>query len=165
MKYLTLIRHAEAQVQSGSPDIERLLSTYGSQMAPVMGRRLESQGVEPDIVYTSPSARTKETAKILCYEIGFPLEKIEIKDEIYRASLMNLFTLIQAANEDLKHLMLIGHNPTITEFANALCKDHQISHMATCGVFKVALDVDYWALVNEGSGQFIEYDTPENMSA
>jgi len=164
MKQLTLIRHAEAEIPSNGIDIDRILSTYGSQMAPVIGRRLERQGLEPDIVYASPAARAIETAQIICYEIGFSSEQIHIRDEIYRASVPTLVQLLHDVDEAKQHLLIFGHNPTLTDFANFLCSNKRISHMSTCGVVKMNLPIEYWALACEACAEFIEYDTPENVS-
>ena len=166
MKYLTLIRHAEAAQPFGVSDFDRALSSYGAEKAPILGRRLEQQGFMPDVVYVSPAARTQETAKILCYEIGFPVEDLSLQDSIYRASLKQLMLLLQDVEEDCEHLMLVGHNPALSDLAQSLCgrKAGVPSHMSTCSMVRMALPIDYWALIEEGCADFIEYDTPENMS-
>ncbi len=166
MKYLTLIRHAEASQPIGVTDFDRTLSGYGAQMAPRLGRRLEQQSLMPDVVYVSPAARTRETAKIICYEIGYPAEDCILQETLYRASLKSLVQLLQEVDEDRQHLMIVAHNPGLSELAQFLCQSGTgvPNHMATCSVVKMAIPVEYWALIEQGCAQFIEYDTPENVN-
>jgi len=164
MKYISLIRHAEAQTTLGIGDRDRDLSVYGAQMAPRLGRRLEQQNFMPDLVYTSPANRAAKTARIMCYELGFPVESIQTKEAIYRASLDDLVQLIQNADEEASHLLLVGHNPSLSELAEHLCPQPEVpSHMATCSLVQIALDIEFWALAEPKSGYFQKYDTPENI--
>lgn len=163
MKYLSLLRHAEAEQPLGIADKERNLSSYGAQMAPRLGRRLEQSGFMPDLVVASPATRTDQTARIICYELGYPIENMAIEENIYRATLFNLLALVQGLDEKLSHVLLVGHNPSLSELANFLCTVDVPSHMATCALVRMKLPVEYWALVDGPVGQFIEYDTPENM--
>jgi phosphohistidine phosphatase len=57
---LVLVRHAEAA--PGTPDELRTLTAEGHRQAQQLGRRLRSQGLEPDAVLTSPLLRARETA-------------------------------------------------------------------------------------------------------
>lgn len=165
MKSLSLLRHAEAEQPFGVADKERNLSNYGAQMAPRLGRRLEQQGFMPDQVICSPATRTLETARIICYELGFPVNKLQIREEIYRASINNLMQVIHEADETKDHLLLVGHNPGLSELATYLCNSSAVpSHMATCALLRIQLPIDYWAMADRGTGQFLDYDTPENVA-
>jgi len=168
MKSLSLLRHAEAEQPIGMRDFDRSLSSYGAQMAPRFGRRLEQQGFMPDLVFASPAARAVETARIMCYEIGYPEESLVLKNGIYRASLEGLLQVIQEASESAQHLLLVGHNPALGELAAYLCAQNPaskpvLSHMATCALLRIQLPIEYWALIESGVGLFQDYDTPENL--
>lgn len=168
MKTLSLLRHAEAEQPLGVRDFDRGLSSYGAQMAPRLGRRLEQKNFMPDLIVTSPAARTIATAQIISYELGYPVESMVFRDEIYQASLTSLLQVVRSFEENLNHVLLIGHNPALSQLASYLCQSpHEQrapSHMATCALFRVALGIEYWALVEQGCGQFNEYDTPENVT-
>lgn len=166
MKFLSLLRHAEAEQPLGVADHDRNLSSYGAQMAPRLGRRLEQSGFLPDLVISSTAVRALETARIMCYELGCDIDLLQQKSEIYRASYQQLLRVVQGADESLSHILLVGHNPSLSELATYLCgyNSKVPTHMSTCSLVRIQLPVEYWALVDGSGGQFIEYDTPENMS-
>jgi phosphohistidine phosphatase len=57
---LYIVRHAEAA--PGSPDELRALTPEGHEQARELGHRLRDEGVEPDVVLSSPLLRARETA-------------------------------------------------------------------------------------------------------
>jgi phosphohistidine phosphatase len=60
---LVIVRHAEAA--PGTPDELRTLTETGVEQARQLGERLRSQGIEPDIVLTSPLLRARQTGAAL----------------------------------------------------------------------------------------------------
>ena len=60
-----------------------------------------------------------------------------------------------------QHLMIVGHNPGFTDFANALA-DARIDNLVTAGVFVVEFDLEYWTELESGAGRFVYYDYPRN---
>jgi len=60
---LVLVRHAEAA--PGDPDELRALTSCGQEQARALGERLRADGLEPDVVLSSPLLRARETAAAL----------------------------------------------------------------------------------------------------
>jgi phosphohistidine phosphatase len=58
-----LVRHAEAA--PGDPDELRPLTPRGREDARTLGERLREEGIEPDLVLSSPLLRARETAREL----------------------------------------------------------------------------------------------------
>ena len=62
MKCLYLLRHAKSGWDNAdTSDFERPLSKRGNRNAEAMGRALADRGIRPDAVFSSSSARTRET--------------------------------------------------------------------------------------------------------
>ena len=81
MLNLYLLRHAESQMNL-HPDIisgrinETPLSPLGELQALWLGQRLRNEDIIFDQIYSSTAVRTQQTAKIVCNQIGYPLENI-----------------------------------------------------------------------------------------
>jgi len=60
---LVLVRHAEAA--PGTPDELRTLTIEGREQARRLGDRLRVEGIQPDVVLTSPLLRARETGDAL----------------------------------------------------------------------------------------------------
>lgn len=84
---LYLIRHAESE-KNARPEIiggrsnDSPLSEKGIMQAHLLGSYLASMVKAFDEVYVSPAVRTIKTAEISLPYLGFPLEKIILKDEL-----------------------------------------------------------------------------------
>ncbi len=73
MLILSLFRHAKsAWGDASSGDFERPLAARGEAAAPLMGRWMADHGLIPDIVLSSPSARTRATCALAFGSLGAP---------------------------------------------------------------------------------------------
>jgi phosphohistidine phosphatase len=161
MKYLTLIRHAKSSwKEKGQDDFDRPLNERGQRDAPMMGRRLAQARVAPDLIVSSPALRAMTTARIIADAMGYPTSGIVLNKQIYEAELKDLFKVINGFDDHVQHVMLFGHNPGLTELAIYLTVA-PIDNLPTCGVMRIALAVESWADVQQGSGKLIEFDYPK----
>ena len=64
MKKLIIVRHAHA-VHDGSADFNRTLTREGQEEAVAAGKMLKKNELIPDMIISSPAARTVQTAKKL----------------------------------------------------------------------------------------------------
>jgi len=121
MKILTLVRHAKSDWKDASlSDRQRPLNRRGKRDAPEMGRRIARHGIRPSLIITSPAVRAWKTAKIIAREIGYPTEFLQREDALYLASLNDLLDAVVAQDNGFNSLMVVGHNPGMTDFANFL---------------------------------------------
>lgn len=67
-----LVRHGDAvpEEEAGS-DRDRWLSAKGREHARVLGKLLREQGVEPDVILTSPLPRAVQTAELLAQALDY----------------------------------------------------------------------------------------------
>jgi len=122
MLRLLLLRHAEAVAHAASGDIERRLTAAGRAGAARIGAYFRKSGLAPDFVLVSPSRRTRETLEIVERELARELSTV-IEPSLYSASLSALLDALARAPAIVKTLLIVGHNPSLAEVANALAKD------------------------------------------
>ena len=161
MKILTIVRHAKSSWNH--PDLsdrQRPLNSRGERDAPVMGKRIVDHGIRPSLIITSPAKRAWTTAKIIAAEIGYPTEFLQREDSLYLASLDDLLGAVVAQDAGFNSLMVVGHNPGLTEFANFLIPE-LTNNLPTAGVVSVQIDRDDWNLYEQPKAELLAFDYPK----
>ena len=116
MRRLILFRHAKTAPRApGQQDIDRALTERGVRDALAMARRMAGDGLVPDLVLISPSARTRQTWDQA--KVAFPNARVEVVDAIYEAAPEDIAGVIAAHAADAGTLMVIGHNPGLQELS------------------------------------------------
>jgi phosphohistidine phosphatase len=165
MKRLTLVRHAKSDWSlPGQPDWDRALNKRGQRDAPEMARRLRARKLRPDLILSSPAVRAIATATIMARELKVAASIIRQDERLYLAGPAEMLPVIHELGGDAKHLMVFGHNPGITDFANRLSAGDHIDNMPTCAVFTALFDLDEWGALDWESGQDAEFDYPKNLA-
>jgi phosphohistidine phosphatase len=165
MKRLTLVRHAKSDWSlSGQPDWDRPLNRRGQRDAPEMARRLRARKLRPDRILTSPAVRAVTTATIMARELKVSAGRIRQDERLYLASPADLLAVIRELAGDAKHLMVFGHNPGLTDFANRLSAGDRIDNMPTCAVFTALFNLKDWSALDWSSGAEAEFDYPKNVA-
>jgi phosphohistidine phosphatase len=165
MKRLTLVRHAKSDWSlPGQPDWDRALNKRGQRDAPEMARRLRARKLKPDLILTSPAVRALTTATIMARELKVPAAISRHDERLYLAGPNDMLNVIRELGGQAKHLMVFGHNPGITEFANQLSAGDRIDNMPTCAVFTATFDLEDWSALDWESGQDAEFDYPKNLA-
>ena len=164
MKSLTLLRHAKSSWDdSGLADHERPLNDRGARDAPEMAQRIHEAGIRPSLIISSPARRTWETAKALANEISYPTEFLQRDNKLYLASLDTLIDYVGKQDNGFNNIVVVAHNPGITDFANFLCPG-VTANMPTCGVLSVTIDADDWDLRKNRGVTLNLYDYPKRLS-
>jgi len=161
MKTITLVRHAKSSWKhAGISDRERPLNARGKRDAPVMGARIQRHGIRPSLIVSSPAKRAWQTARIVAREIDYPLEFLQREDSLYLASLDQLLDVVAAQDNGFNHLMVVGHNPGLTDFANFLSPG-LTNNLQTAAVVSVEIDRDDWMLYERPKTRLLVYDYPK----
>ena len=163
MKTLFLIRHAHARpLAAGRSDHDRTLDERGLRDAQEMGRRLRQRGVDPDLVITSPAVRARTTAQLLTAELGVAPQQIRVDPRLYASSAEKLLYIVQELDDGAGCVMLVGHNPEMTEVAQHLSRD--IQDMPTAAVARFDFNVRSWSAVGPGQSADATFDFPDQDS-
>jgi phosphohistidine phosphatase len=163
MKTIFLIRHAKSDWGNmGLRDFDRPLSERGLRDAPRMSAFLASQGVEPDILISSPANRAQTTAGYFADAFGIPKNHIDLRREIYEAEVADINKIVQDLEDNLNIICLFGHNPTFTHFANQFTDDY-IDNISTCGIVQIEANVTHWTDFNEKHGKVVNKWFPKQL--
>jgi phosphohistidine phosphatase len=161
MKTLTLVRHAKSSWKDTNlSDRKRPLNKRGERDAPIMGRRIAEHGIRPSLIISSPATRAWTTAKIIAAEISYPIEFLQREDSLYLASLDEILDVIVAQDNGFNNLMVVGHNPGMTDFANFLSPG-LTNNLPTTGVVSVQIEQDDWNLYERPKAELIVHDYPK----
>ena len=164
MKTLYLLRHAKSSWNFDElSDQERPLNDRGRDDAPHMGQALAKRNICPDLVVSSPAVRALSTAVLVCREMNYSHEKIAVEPSIYGADMDGLLGIIHDLPDTAASVLLVGHNPTITDTANALSPS-SLNDMPTAAVVCLHFACDAWAEVSKANAEFYFYDFPRNAS-
>ena len=160
---LYLVRHAKSSWHDSTlDDAERPLNKRGRRDAPMMGKRLANAGYVPDLIVTSPANRAFTTARTIAREVGYPRAHIVRDDDLYLCNVDTLLRIVRATDRGVASLMLFGHNPGFTDFANEL-SDQRVDNVPTCGMFCVDFVVGDWSEAAPGIGHFVAFDYPKRI--
>ena len=176
MRYLTLIRHAKSDWDN--PDLDdhdRPLNERGKRVAPLMGRILASKyfgadlhGIpKPDVVLSSTAVRARTTAIFIGEASKIPEDDIDLEPGLYEASADDIVEIIKELPEEFEHAVLVGHNPGMQSCAERLLgygqEAEEIGHLPTCGTVLLRLREDFWAMVDTGSAELVEFLEPKEL--
>ncbi|MEM8567594.1 MAG: histidine phosphatase family protein [Bacteroidota bacterium] len=161
MKTIYLVRHAKSSWNYPElTDHDRPLNKRGKKDAPEMGRRLREKEVLPDLMISSTALRAITTCKAIAELIGYPKSNIIGDRNVFHSGSGTLLQIVKSVNDMSQSLMLFGHNPGFTDFANRLANT-DIWNIPTCGVFACEFSADHWSDIDFGKGSLLFYDYPK----
>jgi phosphohistidine phosphatase len=161
VKTLTILRHAKSSWdEPGLADFDRPLNGRGKRDAPVMGQRMKAAGIRPSLIVSSPAARAWSTAKIVAREMAYPVEFLQRERDLYHAGTEALFDVIARQDEGFNSIVIVAHNPGLTDLANKLIPG-LTSNLPTAGFVSVLIDTDTWELRGRKSADLIEFNYPK----
>ncbi|NVO02168.1 MAG: histidine phosphatase family protein [Bacteroidetes bacterium] len=144
MKTLYIVRHAKAERENnGIDDKSRPIINLGREKTQKIINYLNSLQTSVDYIATSPATRANETAKLIAKGINFPLEKIEVKENIYLADTDEIFDIVSQFPYEADSAMLVGHNPTVTFFANQFM-EKKVDYLPTSAVICIIFKTEDW---------------------
>lgn len=169
---LTLFRHAKAvRDEQIAADVDRPLAERGRLDALRMADWLAGCGCVPDLVLCSTARRTRETAEGALPRL-LPPPAVRYEAALYLASLRTLLGFVRRASDDVRHLMLIGHNPGLHELALDLSAERSSAvrreleaKLPTAGVVVLRLDCAHWREVGSGCACLLHFGTPKRVAA
>lgn len=160
MKTVYLLRHARSDwPRHISRDFDRPLSAQGERDVSELGGRLGQRGmVVPDLILSSPALRARHTAELLAPALGSNAGSLRFDQQLYLAGSDRLLQILRQLNDELDSVMLVAHNPALTDLCNNLCESSRVDHIPSCGLIELALPAEYWADVAGGSARLNHYD-------
>lgn len=146
MKTLYIVRHAKSSWEYNVPDDERPLLQKGIKRTNKIAAYLQKKNIKPDLIISSHAVRALDTAKIIAEAIGYPEEKISVSSQVYHGGTDQLYDELFKLPDDIQSVMLFGHNPTFTSFANHFL-NKKIEWLPTSAVVSIAFKTDTWVKI------------------
>ncbi len=169
MRRLMLARHAKSSWGDLTlGDHDRPLNDRGRRSAPLVGSELAALDCIPDVVYSSTSARTRETWRLMEPEFGGH-PRVEFLRDLYLASPRVVLATVAATPQGAQTVMVLGHNPSTQALAAYLSRtgdegeiDRLRNKFPTGAVAVIGLSSDDWTKAEEG-GELIHLITPRRL--
>lgn len=161
---LYLIRHAEAE--DAGPfqrDHDRELVPPGIMAAARIGHYLHEQHITADRLLSSTANRAKDTAKVVAEQLGIAPDTIELIADLYDGGLRAYLAALNALPDDCPTVMMFGHNPDISYFAEFLT--HQaVGEMDKGTVAAIRFEDLAWNEVSGRTGMLAFCVSPNQLS-
>lgn len=118
------LRHASAGQSRKNPatDEKRPLDQDGINQCRDIGRALAAIDLQVDVVISSPLRRATQTASLVANEIGHE-GKLQLSPALRPDASYESFRELIEAHAKRDAVMVVGHNPTLSQFASLMISD------------------------------------------
>lgn len=150
MRELVLMRHAEAVATAiDAEDYSRPLTESGRAAAARTARQLMLDGWAPQLILCSPALRTSQTADIVRATLTLPGPVVQSDAALYGANPRSLRSVIARCDSAIERLLVIGHNPAVSQLLAELLPDRTRFALGTAEFRRLPLPLADWSeLVN-----------------
>jgi phosphohistidine phosphatase len=150
MKTLYIVRHGKAMLRATDQggDFDRQLIEKGIRRTTKLVEHLNKIGENVELIISSPAIRAIETAKIIASGLHYPIAKLLIEKGLYTESESHIFDLLSQTSNDISKLMVVGHNPTLTNFLNYFL-EIPIDWLKMSSVACLHFDTDDWTEITK----------------
>ena len=164
---LVILRHAKAETPGDRPDFERRLTTVGESDADAAGAWLADERLRPDLVLCSPAARTRQTWQGVSIALaqalpGTRAAEVRYEKGLYDGGRTEVFDLLRRVSDEVRTVLVVGHNPTLSEVSLLLIPDEQYDGnevgLKTSGLAVHRTEAS-WSETSPGSMRLIERHT------
>jgi phosphohistidine phosphatase len=164
---LVLLRHAKAETPGDLPDFERRLTPKGESDADAAGSWLADERLHPDLVFCSPATRTRQTWQGVSIALaqaqqGGGAPEVRYEPGLYAGGRTEVFDLLRVVPEQVRTVLVVGHNPTVSQVSIMLIPDDQFDgdevDLRTSGL-AVHQATGPWSGTEPGSMRLLERHT------
>lgn len=160
MKKIILIRHAKSSWDHPwLADFDRPLAEQGLQDATQLAYSLKNRGIKVDQICSSTAKRAQQTTSITAKVIGYSEANIHWEKSLYHTFANHLLDFIQSQSDQIQTLVLVGHNPGLTELINLL--GVKLDNLPTSGQFAFSLLTNHWKELDRDTCTFAWWDSPK----
>ena len=142
VKRLLILRHAKSSwADSALDDWQRPLNDRGKRDAPRAGEWLRARSRVPDRIITSDAVRARTTAQAAAEAAGYSGE-IVIEPSLYHAEEEAMFAVLNDVADDVRTVLIVGHNPGLEQFLRQLTGE---SHdLPTAALVELEVPIERW---------------------
>jgi len=145
MKTVYIVRHGKAvPAHANIADADRLLTDTGVARTWKVAEYMAESKPVIDHIVASPAERAFTTALIIADKLGIPAAKVVTDEKLFTGDDSDALELIEALDDSVNSVMIVGHNPVITMVANRFASP-KLDSLPTTGVVSVHLETEKWA--------------------
>lgn len=154
MKRIIILRHAKAE-KLAQTDFARPLSPRGHEQVLQCATWLDTLAFEIDSAIVSSSMRTTQTWQDLQLSC-----QLQVTDDAYNASAEQWVHLIRECGHEVNTLLIVGHNPGLSDLAFA---NGYAGELSTCAAVVIELK-ESWQQFGLQDGNVIQTFAPERSN-
>lgn len=163
MKTLYIVRHAKSSWEHPElADIRRPILEKGKKRTKRIIDDLLRRETVVDLIISSPAVRAVETAYIIGNALRHGENEIQTDSLLYYTDADRLFNLFFDLPSGVDALMIVGHNPTLTNFANHFL-EKKIDSIPTSGTVCLDFDTDKWEDIDAMNSKLRFFITPKML--
>jgi phosphohistidine phosphatase len=158
-KNLLLIRHATAEDVTNSSmvrDFDRELTSRGIMESARMGKHLKDNGIAIDDIYSSPALRALTTANLVAEQLKIDTDEVKTAAGLYGSGPRGYLALLNDLDEKLNTVIIVGHNPDITFFADYLSSQDCGGSMEKATAIHLKFESLKWEEISQKSGFLVK---------
>jgi phosphohistidine phosphatase len=118
----------------------------------------------PDLILVSPAERAWATAEIIAAACELDAKQVQCARELYLATPETTWRLLETRGGALRHIMICGHNPGLSQIASRLGPKPQPRELATAAIATAVWYNAQWATLQPESASSCDLDDPESMA-
>lgn len=174
-KMLLLMRHAKSSWNDPAlPDFDRKLNRRGIKAAARMGAHIRETGIIPELALCSSARRARETWELVQESFHEMIEAKAMKG-LYLASPNQILRVIRTVPNNVRHLLVLAHNPGVQELAHHLAADTKggdacgfleetPARFPTAALALFTVEVNSWSEIDQGSTHLGEFILPRELT-
>lgn len=165
MKTLYLMRHGKSSWEDLLiQDYERPLLAKGIRRTRRVATYMATHQIVPQLIIASHATRAHETAIIVAQTLEIPSGEIVVDENLYFSGQEAMYNIVFGLDDQLDKVMLVGHNPDMTSFANVFMTD-KIDYLPTSALVGVQFQTDKWHEIVNASYHMEFFITPSGLKS
>lgn len=157
MKTIYVMRHPEKDMKSSSDDFFVKLTQKGIEDAHTIARKLKEQGVQIDLIVSSPALRAETTSMIMAEDLEIK-KNVLYNEVLYQGFLDELIEAIHFTFHTVNTILIVGHNPLLANLINHFTGLRERLDMGV--VCKINFDTTNWIEVDSHNAHGVEIIRP-----
>ncbi len=163
MKKLVIVRHSKSSWSDPYlSDFDRPLNKRGNRDGGLMAEFLSKRINNVDKLLSSSSKRTRLTSEFFKNKINIKVENYT--DKLYHASYDDIIGLLNQVKDDVRSLILIGHNPGLTHLVNFFTEVN-LYNLPTTGIVVINFMIDKWKNIKDSKGNIEIIKFPKELNS
>ncbi|KKB96879.1 Histidine phosphatase superfamily (branch 1) [Candidatus Arcanobacter lacustris] len=125
MKNIFIARHAKAEFNEEIDDQDRSLTSKGISDCKDLADSMKNHTI-PQLIICSNAKRSHDTALNIISHLNKDI-KLQVIDDLYLSSRDEIITMIESIDNQYTNVMIVGHNPSISQLVTACANNSDIS--------------------------------------